>query len=162
MYMSIFGSVERVYELIRKTIRDEGPAPYEHWLDTLDHLYVIGNTFNFCVVLIARLGSTTVLSLYSNMNCTAEMLCTGFISDQQHFIQAIKSNKAQSSIGGQLERESHKEYSLDSVAEEDCEGGTTAYNHQCKHSEEERVHWSMSLSIDATVPQATILPQISS
>ncbi|KAI5667089.1 hypothetical protein M9H77_16942 [Catharanthus roseus] len=34
-----------------------------------------------------EIRSTTVLSLYSNMNCTAGMLCIGFISDQQHFIQ---------------------------------------------------------------------------
>ncbi|KAI5673389.1 hypothetical protein M9H77_13753 [Catharanthus roseus] len=87
MYVLLFRSVERVYELIRKTCWDEGPMPYEHWLDTPDHFYVIANTFNFCVVLIARLGSTTVLPLYSNMDCTTGTLCIGFISDQQHFIQ---------------------------------------------------------------------------
>ncbi|KAI5676973.1 hypothetical protein M9H77_07923 [Catharanthus roseus] len=31
--------------------------------------------------------STTVLPLYSNMDCTAGTLCIGFISDQHHFIQ---------------------------------------------------------------------------
>ncbi|KAI5656507.1 hypothetical protein M9H77_25300 [Catharanthus roseus] len=31
--------------------------------------------------------STTVLPLYSNVDCTAETLCIGFISDQQHFVQ---------------------------------------------------------------------------
>ncbi|KAI5654561.1 hypothetical protein M9H77_31748 [Catharanthus roseus] len=138
MYVSIFESVERVYELIRKTIWDEGRA-----------LMSTANTFKFCVVFIARSGSTTVLPLYSNMNCTAGMLCIGFISDQQHFIQVS---------GDQQERESHEQYSLNSVAEDDCEGRTTAYNHQCKHWEE----WSMSLSINATVPQTTMPPQISS
>ncbi|KAI5678550.1 hypothetical protein M9H77_09500 [Catharanthus roseus] len=31
--------------------------------------------------------STIILPLYSNMNCTAGMLCIGLISDQQHFMQ---------------------------------------------------------------------------
>ncbi|KAI5668578.1 hypothetical protein M9H77_18431 [Catharanthus roseus] len=155
---------------------DEGPTPYEHWLDTPDHLYVIANTFNFCVVLTVRLGSTTVLPLYSNMNCIAGMLCIGFISDpnnisyrytigcplppmqvqwQYHrevsvsgwtdpyyerFAEWVRklsnlTGPCQAS-GNQLERESQEEYSLDSVAEDDYEGGTTVYNHQCKHWEE--------------------------
>ncbi|KAI5672790.1 hypothetical protein M9H77_13154 [Catharanthus roseus] len=45
------------------------------------------NKFNFCVVLIARLGSTTVLSLYSNSTCTVETLCIRYLLEQQHFIQ---------------------------------------------------------------------------
>ncbi|KAI5672443.1 hypothetical protein M9H77_12807 [Catharanthus roseus] len=163
MYVSVFGSLERVYERIRKTIWDMGPAPYEHWLDTPDHLYVIANTFNFCVVLIARLGSTTVLPLYSNMNCTARMLCIGFTSDQLHFIQVQWQYHRDVSVSewanpyyerftewprglsnliglcqasrDQLECESHEEHSLDSVAEDDYERGTTAYNHRCKHWE---------------------------
>ncbi|KAI5668574.1 hypothetical protein M9H77_18427 [Catharanthus roseus] len=104
MYVSLFGSVECVDELIKKTCWEEDPAPYEHWLDTPDHLYVIANTFNFFIVLIVRLGSTTVLPLYSNMDCTARMLCIGFISDQQHFIQVIWSNgniiEMYESVGG--------------------------------------------------------------
>ncbi|KAI5648149.1 hypothetical protein M9H77_34154 [Catharanthus roseus] len=157
MYVLVFELVEHVYELIRKTIWDEGLAHNEYWLDTPDHLYVIANTFNFCVVLIACLGSTIVLPLYSNMNCTAGMLCIGFISDQQHFIQVPWRHHrdvsvsawadpyyedSRSGLGGpcqargdQLERESHEEYSLDSIAEDDYEGGTTTYNHRCKHWE---------------------------
>ncbi|KAI5666388.1 hypothetical protein M9H77_16241 [Catharanthus roseus] len=70
-------------------VDDEEEETYggAHWLDTPDHLYVIANTFNFYVVLIARLGSTTVLPLYSNMDCIARTLYNGFISAQQHFIQ---------------------------------------------------------------------------
>ncbi|KAI5677561.1 hypothetical protein M9H77_08511 [Catharanthus roseus] len=44
---------------------EDGPASYEHWLETPDSLYVIANAFNLCVILIAQLGSTTVLLLYS-------------------------------------------------------------------------------------------------
>ncbi|KAI5654268.1 hypothetical protein M9H77_31455 [Catharanthus roseus] len=36
----------------------------EHWLDTPNSLYVIANAFNWCVVLIAQIGSMTVLPLY--------------------------------------------------------------------------------------------------
>ncbi|KAI5678013.1 hypothetical protein M9H77_08963 [Catharanthus roseus] len=139
MYVSVFESVKYVYESIRKTSWEEGPAPYEHWLDTPDHLYIIANAFNFCVVLIARLGLTTVLPLYSNMNCTVGMLCIGFISDQQYFIQPRRLSNLIGpcqALGDQLENESYEEYSLDSVAEDDYEGGTTAYNHRCKHWEE--------------------------
>ncbi|KAI5658461.1 hypothetical protein M9H77_27254 [Catharanthus roseus] len=74
-------------ELIKKTNWEDGTAPYKHWMDTPDHLYVIANTFNFCVVLIARLGSTPVLPLYSDMDCTAGTQFNGFISEQDHFIQ---------------------------------------------------------------------------
>ncbi|KAI5673127.1 hypothetical protein M9H77_13491 [Catharanthus roseus] len=147
MYVSVFRSVERVYELIRKSSWEEAPAPYEYWLDTSDHLYVIANTFNFCMVLTAHLESTIVLPLYSNINCTVGMLCIGFISDQKHFIQLYDVSVsgwadpyyeefAEWASGNQLERESHKKYSLDFVAEDDYEGGTTADNHRCKHWEE--------------------------
>ncbi|KAI5666607.1 hypothetical protein M9H77_16460 [Catharanthus roseus] len=47
IYVSLLGSVECVDELIKKTYWEEGPVPYEHWLDTPNHLYVIANTFNF-------------------------------------------------------------------------------------------------------------------
>ncbi|KAI5647464.1 hypothetical protein M9H77_33469 [Catharanthus roseus] len=57
----------------------EGSTPINYWIDTPDQLYVIANTFNLCVVLIARFGSTTVLPLYSNMDCTAGLLFIGFI-----------------------------------------------------------------------------------
>ncbi|KAI5676693.1 hypothetical protein M9H77_07643 [Catharanthus roseus] len=40
MYVQLFGSLERVYELIKKTNWEEGSAPYEHWIDTPDHLYL--------------------------------------------------------------------------------------------------------------------------
>ncbi|KAI5658650.1 hypothetical protein M9H77_27443 [Catharanthus roseus] len=87
MHVQLFESLERVYELIKKRNWEEGLAPYEHWMDTPDHLYVIANTFNFCVVLIARLGSITILPFYSNIDCTAGTLFIGFISEQEHFIQ---------------------------------------------------------------------------
>ncbi|KAI5665000.1 hypothetical protein M9H77_24323 [Catharanthus roseus] len=50
-------------------------------------IYVIANTFNFCVVLIAGLGSTTVLPLYSNSHSPFGTLFIGYLSEQQHFIQ---------------------------------------------------------------------------
>ncbi|KAI5656527.1 hypothetical protein M9H77_25320 [Catharanthus roseus] len=39
--------------VIQRTQWFDGPAPQEHWLEIPDQLYVIANTFNFCVVLIA-------------------------------------------------------------------------------------------------------------
>ncbi|KAI5659727.1 hypothetical protein M9H77_28520 [Catharanthus roseus] len=36
IYLSLFGSAERVYELIRRTQWRNGHAPPEHWLDTPD------------------------------------------------------------------------------------------------------------------------------
>ncbi|KAI5667449.1 hypothetical protein M9H77_17302 [Catharanthus roseus] len=58
-------NAERVYELIRRTQWWDRHSPPEHWLDTPNSLYVIANAFNLCVVLIARIESTTVLPLYS-------------------------------------------------------------------------------------------------
>ncbi|KAI5668156.1 hypothetical protein M9H77_18009 [Catharanthus roseus] len=87
MYASLFGSVERAYELIQRTQWFERHAPLEHWLDTPDHLYVFANTFNFCVVLVAGLGSTTLLPLYSSFTSIAGILCIGYLSEQQYFTQ---------------------------------------------------------------------------
>ncbi|KAI5665040.1 hypothetical protein M9H77_24363 [Catharanthus roseus] len=84
--MQLFGLLERVTELIRKTKWGEGSTPFDYWMDTPYHLYVIANTFNLCVVLIARFGSTTILPLYSNMDCTAGML---FIVEHEHSIQSL-------------------------------------------------------------------------
>ncbi|KAI5648061.1 hypothetical protein M9H77_34066 [Catharanthus roseus] len=42
--------VERVTELIMQTNWEEGSAPREYWKNTPDHLYVIANTFNLCVL----------------------------------------------------------------------------------------------------------------
>ncbi|KAI5672900.1 hypothetical protein M9H77_13264 [Catharanthus roseus] len=64
-YISLFRSRERAYELIRRTQWQNGPAPLDHWLETLDLLYIIANAFNMCMILIARLSSTTVLHSYS-------------------------------------------------------------------------------------------------
>ncbi|KAI5662764.1 hypothetical protein M9H77_22087 [Catharanthus roseus] len=50
MYVQLFGSLEPVHELLKKTNWEEGSAPYEHWMDTLDHLYAIASTSNFCVL----------------------------------------------------------------------------------------------------------------
>ncbi|KAI5676814.1 hypothetical protein M9H77_07764 [Catharanthus roseus] len=88
VYVQLFGLLERVTELIRKINWSEGSAPVDFWMDTPDNLYGIANTFNLCVVLIARFGSTTVLPLYSNMDdSTAGMLFIGFIAEHEHFIQ---------------------------------------------------------------------------
>ncbi|KAI5666018.1 hypothetical protein M9H77_15871 [Catharanthus roseus] len=48
VYEQLFGSVERVTELIKKINWEESLAPSEYWIDTLGHLYVIANTFNLC------------------------------------------------------------------------------------------------------------------
>ncbi|KAI5672669.1 hypothetical protein M9H77_13033 [Catharanthus roseus] len=68
VYEQLFGSVERVTDLIMQTNWEEGSAPPEYWMDTSDHLYVIANTFNLCVVFLARSESTTVLPLVSKMD----------------------------------------------------------------------------------------------
>ncbi|KAI5677822.1 hypothetical protein M9H77_08772 [Catharanthus roseus] len=82
VYVKLFRSLECVTELIRKTNWVEGSTPVDYWIDTADYLYVIANTFNLCVVLIARFGSTTVLPFYSNMDCTAGMLFIGFTAER--------------------------------------------------------------------------------
>ncbi|KAI5652728.1 hypothetical protein M9H77_29915 [Catharanthus roseus] len=84
-----FGSVERVTELIMKTNWEEGLAPPECWMDTPDHHYVIANTFNLCVIFLARSESTTVLPLVSNMDGPAGTIFIGLIEELQHFIQEL-------------------------------------------------------------------------
>ncbi|KAI5661374.1 hypothetical protein M9H77_20697 [Catharanthus roseus] len=79
--------VERVTELIKKTNWEEGSAPPEYWMDTPYHLYVIANTFNLCVIFLARSESTTVLPLVSNMDGTVGTIFIRLIEELQHFIQ---------------------------------------------------------------------------
>ncbi|KAI5673053.1 hypothetical protein M9H77_13417 [Catharanthus roseus] len=87
VYVQLFGLVEHVTELIRQTNWEEDLAPADYWMDTPDHFYVVTNTLNLCVIFLARLGSTTVLPLVSNMDGNAETIFIGFIEEQQHFIQ---------------------------------------------------------------------------
>ncbi|KAI5681576.1 hypothetical protein M9H77_02804 [Catharanthus roseus] len=87
VYLSLLGSAERVYELVHRTQWQDGPAPLEHSLETSDSLYVIANVFNLCVILIAYLGYTTVLPLYSYSNHPGGTLVISLLTEQQHFIQ---------------------------------------------------------------------------
>ncbi|KAI5665011.1 hypothetical protein M9H77_24334 [Catharanthus roseus] len=86
VYEQLFGSVERVTELIMKTYWEEGSTSPEYWMNTPDHLYVIANTFNLCIVFLARSESTTVLPLVSNMDGHAGTIFIGLIEELQHFI----------------------------------------------------------------------------
>ncbi|KAI5681497.1 hypothetical protein M9H77_02725 [Catharanthus roseus] len=87
VYEQLFGSVERVTELIMQTNWEDGSAPRDHWMNIPDHLYVIANTFNLCVVFLARSQSTTVLPLVSNMDGPSGTIFVGLIEELQHFIQ---------------------------------------------------------------------------
>ncbi|KAI5662928.1 hypothetical protein M9H77_22251 [Catharanthus roseus] len=89
IYLSLFGSAERVYELIRRIQWRDGHAPPEHWLDTPDSLYLIANAFNLCVVLIAQIGSMIVLLMYSYSDRTTGILVIGHLAEQQHFIKLL-------------------------------------------------------------------------
>ncbi|KAI5647862.1 hypothetical protein M9H77_33867 [Catharanthus roseus] len=87
VYEQLFGSFERVTELIMQTNWEEGSAPPEYWMNTPNHLYVIVNTFNLCVVFLARSESTTVLPLVSNVYGPSGTIFIGLIEELQHFIQ---------------------------------------------------------------------------
>ncbi|KAI5647838.1 hypothetical protein M9H77_33843 [Catharanthus roseus] len=87
IYEQLFGSVEHVTKLIMKTNWEEGSTLPEYWMNIPDHLYVIANTFNLCVVFLARSKSTTVLPLVSNMDGPAGTIFIGLIEEWQHFIQ---------------------------------------------------------------------------
>ncbi|KAI5677372.1 hypothetical protein M9H77_08322 [Catharanthus roseus] len=79
---------ERVNELVQRIHwLVDGPAPYAHWLETLDSLYIIANAFNLCVILNAQLGSTTVLPLYSYLDRPEGTLVIGFLTEERYFIQ---------------------------------------------------------------------------
>ncbi|KAI5648070.1 hypothetical protein M9H77_34075 [Catharanthus roseus] len=56
-------------------------------MDTPDHLYIIANTFNPCVVFLARSESTIVLPLVSNMDGPTRTIFIGLTEELQHFIQ---------------------------------------------------------------------------
>ncbi|KAI5659524.1 hypothetical protein M9H77_28317 [Catharanthus roseus] len=86
--MARVGLEESVNELFHRIYwLGDGPAPYAHWFETLDSLYIIANAFNLCVILIAQLGSTTVLPLYSYSDHLEGTLFIGFLTEEQHFIQ---------------------------------------------------------------------------
>ncbi|KAI5676115.1 hypothetical protein M9H77_07065 [Catharanthus roseus] len=68
---------------------EESSAPREYWMNTPDHLYVITNKFNLCVVFLARSQSTTILPLVSNMDGPSGTIFVGLIQELQHFIQLV-------------------------------------------------------------------------
>ncbi|KAI5663260.1 hypothetical protein M9H77_22583 [Catharanthus roseus] len=87
VYLNLVDSTERVNGLVHRIRWQNGPASYEHWLETPDSLYVITNAFNLCVILIAQFGSTIVLPLYSYLDSLEGTLIIGLLIEQQHFIQ---------------------------------------------------------------------------
>ncbi|KAI5648930.1 hypothetical protein M9H77_34935 [Catharanthus roseus] len=89
VYEQLFGSVERVTELIVQTNWEEGSAPRKYRMNTSYHLYVIANTFNLCVVFLARSQSSTLLPLVSNMDGPSGTIFIRLIEELQHFIQVF-------------------------------------------------------------------------
>ncbi|KAI5678620.1 hypothetical protein M9H77_09570 [Catharanthus roseus] len=88
VYVNLVGSVICVNELVHRIHWPvDEPAPYQHWFETPDSLYIIANAFNLCVILIVQLGSTTVLPLYSYSDGPGGTLVIGLLTEQQHFIQ---------------------------------------------------------------------------
>ncbi|KAI5673391.1 hypothetical protein M9H77_13755 [Catharanthus roseus] len=88
LYVNLVGSEERVNELVHRiNWLVDGPAPYAHWFETPDSLYIVANAFNLCVILIAQLSSTTVLPLYSYSDRPEGTLVIGFLTEERHFIQ---------------------------------------------------------------------------
>ncbi|KAI5657325.1 hypothetical protein M9H77_26118 [Catharanthus roseus] len=66
LYVNLVGSEECVNELVHRIHwLVYGLALYAYWFKTPNSLHIIANAFNLCVILIAQLGSTTVLPLYS-------------------------------------------------------------------------------------------------
>ncbi|KAI5649726.1 hypothetical protein M9H77_35731 [Catharanthus roseus] len=87
VYVNLVGPAERVNGLVHRIRWQDGPTSYEHWLEIPDSLYVIANAFNLFAILIAQLGSTTVLPLYSYSDRPRDTLVIGLLTEQQHFIQ---------------------------------------------------------------------------
>ncbi|KAI5652747.1 hypothetical protein M9H77_29934 [Catharanthus roseus] len=88
MYVNLVGPEVCVNELVHRIHWPvDKPASYQHWFETSDSLYIIANAFNLCVILIAQLGSTTVLPLYSYSDRSGGTLVIGLLTEQQHFIQ---------------------------------------------------------------------------
>ncbi|KAI5664764.1 hypothetical protein M9H77_24087 [Catharanthus roseus] len=69
LYVNLVGSEEHVNELVHRIHwLGDGPAPYTHWFETLDSLYIIANAFN----------------LYDHPEDT---LVIDFLTEERHFIQ---------------------------------------------------------------------------
>ncbi|KAI5652742.1 hypothetical protein M9H77_29929 [Catharanthus roseus] len=86
--VNLVGSEERVNKLVhRLNWLVDGPSSYVHWFKIPDLLYIVANAFNLCVILIAQLGSTTALSLYSYSDRPEGTLVIGFLTEERHFIQ---------------------------------------------------------------------------
>ncbi|KAI5652272.1 hypothetical protein M9H77_29459 [Catharanthus roseus] len=82
----------RVNELVHRIHWPvDGPVSYMHWFEIPDLLYIIANAFNLCVILIAQLGSTIVLPLYSYLDRPEGTLVVDLLTEQRHCIQ-LQSN----------------------------------------------------------------------
>ncbi|KAI5657993.1 hypothetical protein M9H77_26786 [Catharanthus roseus] len=73
----------RVNELVHRIhLLIYGPPSYAHWFKTPDSLYTIANAFNLCVILIAQLGSTTLLPLHSYLDRPEGTLVISLLIEQ--------------------------------------------------------------------------------
>lgn len=59
-----------------------------YWMDIPDSLFVVASTFNLCVVLLAKRGSTTILPFYSEKNRTDKRVVIRHFLDLEHYIVA--------------------------------------------------------------------------
>lgn len=64
-----------------------GPALGDlYWMDIVHAPFVIANTLNLYVVVLAKKWSTMFLPIYSEKDLTDNMIIIGYFEDQKHFV----------------------------------------------------------------------------
>lgn len=79
-YITLFGGLSRHYRCIGSYKHWVGPVPGEdYWMDIVEGPYIITNTFNLCVLVLSKKGTTTFLPTYSEKDRTNGMLVIRFV-----------------------------------------------------------------------------------
>ncbi|KAI5667736.1 hypothetical protein M9H77_17589 [Catharanthus roseus] len=63
LYWNFFGGGERFYKILRGSAHWDDFVPRHCWIDIPEHLILMANTFNLCIVRIAKQDSCTIFAI---------------------------------------------------------------------------------------------------
>ncbi|KAI5672215.1 hypothetical protein M9H77_12579 [Catharanthus roseus] len=88
-----WGSSQRFYQILPGCANWDGFTSRQCWMDVPDHLIIAANSFNLCIILIARRDSSMILPFYSTLNHVQDTIIIRHLADLEHFIAVIFSLK---------------------------------------------------------------------
>ncbi|KAI5671563.1 hypothetical protein M9H77_11927 [Catharanthus roseus] len=80
LYWNFFGGSQRFDKIW------DGFAPRYCWMDVPNHLIIVANKFNLCIILLAKQDSCTILPFYLASDHVGDTIVIGHLVDSEYFI----------------------------------------------------------------------------